>query len=126
MARMNRSQMEILEKYFRAREATGGITDEEIRKYVRREFGIILTRTYIPVLKTGLNKGKSKSPSVEIFENKAQARIKLININELIPRQGKWEPPFCLHVKGQEMTTDLFLNPDVHFVEMVIPDLSKE
>jgi hypothetical protein len=54
MSRMNASQMERLEAYYRAMEEVGRITDFQIRNYVKREFGITLIKTCIPVLRTRL------------------------------------------------------------------------
>ena len=122
MEKMNSGQMGKLEAYFRAMEKTGGITNDELRKYVKREFGIILTKTYIPVLRTRLKNGKNKGPSIAIIENKVPDRERLYTIDELISSSDKWKPPFCVYDKDQEVTLELFLSTDVHFIENEIKD----
>ena len=117
MERMNKEQMEKLEAYFKAREKTGGISNDEIRKYAKREFGIILSKSYIPDLRTRLKNGKDKGPSVTLIENKVPDRDRLYTIDELIPSSDKWNPPFCAFNKDQEVTLELYLSTDKHFIE---------
>ena len=122
---MNKEQMEKLEAYFSAMEAAGGITDNDIRRYVKREFGITLTKTYIPVLRTRLKKGKAKTPVVGAAKVEGPEEVKLIDLSELIPNEGKWNPPYCLLNKDQEMTLELFRSIGIHFVENQIPESLK-
>jgi hypothetical protein len=58
MERMSTTQMQQLEAYYKLVEKVRGISDTDNMKYVRKKFGISLTKTYIPVLKSRLNKGK--------------------------------------------------------------------
>ena len=109
--------MEKLEAYFKAMEKTGGITNDELRKYAKREFGITLSKTYIPDLRTRLKKGKDKGPSVKLIGNKVPDRDRLYSIDELIPSSDKWNPPFCVYNKSQEVTLEFYLTTDIHFVE---------
>ena len=109
--------MEKLEAYFKAMEKTGGITNDELRKYAKREFGITLSKTYIPDLRTRLKNGKDRGPSVTLIENKVPDRDRLYTIDELIPSSDKWNPPFCAFNKDQKVTLELFLTTDIHFVK---------
>lgn len=122
---MNKEQMEKLEAYFSAMEAAGGISDNDIRRYVKREFNITLTKSYIPVLRSRLKKGKPKTPTDRAAKMKGPEEIKLIDISKFIPREGKWKPPYCIYNKGQEMTFELFLTTNIHFVENQVPESVK-
>lgn len=126
MERMAASQMERLEAYFSAREKNGGITNDEIRKYVKREFGITLTKTYIPDLRTRLKKGKAKTPMGRAAKMGTPEEAKPIRLSDFIPRDGVWNPPFCIYNKDQEMTLELFRSTKVHFIENHIPDIPDE
>lgn len=125
MERINKEQMEKLEAYFSLMEKVGGISDMDIRRYVKNEFGITLTKTYIPVLRSRLKKGKPKTPMVGAAKIEGPNEVRLIDISEFIPREGKWNPPFCIYNKVQEMTFDLFRSVGIHFVENQIPESLK-
>lgn len=120
MVRMNASQMEKLEAYYRAMEKIDAVTNDDIRKYVKKEFGITLARTYIPDLRTRLKKGKDNG---SFDKRKVLERERLYSIYELTPIFDKWNPPFCLRNESQEMSIDLFRSIDVHFIKSEIPDI---
>lgn len=123
MERMNAAQMQKLEAYFSVMEKAGGITDSQIRNYVKREFGISLSKTYIPVLRTRLKRGKQKEQSGKTL---ADIRSQRVDVSEYLPIHGEWKPPFCVKNKDQEMSLDLFRSTEVHFIKIEIPEAPSE
>ena len=100
---MNQAQMEILEEYYRAVEKTG-LTDEELRRYVRREFGVTLSKSYIPDLRTRLKNGKKMRASPHTADS-------AIDITEFLAEPlTDWKPPYCSLPESRNPLNHIIIN----------------